>query len=85
MFGYDPAATLAAIVAPITALVADDDEGHARAAALAQASAARVAAGRDPIRCLSVGPAGHNLMRYRPDSVGSAILSVVEPLVVQNP
>ena len=78
MFRYDPAATLSAVMAPITALVASDDETGSRAAALAAVSAARAAAGRDRIRAASFGHDGHNLMRYRPEAVGAAILSVAD-------
>ena len=49
MFGYDPLATLAAIAAPVVALIAGDDDGGDPVRALADGSAARVAAGRDPI------------------------------------
>ncbi len=75
MFAYEPASALAAIAAPVTAMVAADDESGSRAAALASASAARVEAGRDPIRDVFTGHTGHNLMRYRPDEVCAAILS----------
>ena len=76
MFGYEPATALAAIAAPVTALVASDDEAGTRSGAIASASAARLTAGRDPIRAVSIGRAGHNLMRYRPDEVCAAILSI---------
>jgi pimeloyl-ACP methyl ester carboxylesterase len=76
MFRYDQLVTLAAVVAPVVALAAADDEEGSRARALAAASAARVAAGRDPIREVSFGHVGHNLMRYRPEAVSAAILSV---------
>jgi pimeloyl-ACP methyl ester carboxylesterase len=76
MFRYDPLATLARVVAPVMALAAADDEEGSRARALAAASAARVAAARSPIRAASFGHDGHNLMRYRPDAVSAAILSV---------
>jgi pimeloyl-ACP methyl ester carboxylesterase len=85
MFGYEPAATLAAIAAPVTALVSADDEGRSRAAALADMSAARTAAGRDPIQAVPFRHAGHNLMRYRPVEVCAAILSVAAPVVRPNP
>jgi pimeloyl-ACP methyl ester carboxylesterase len=78
MFGYDPATTLGAIDAPVFALRAADDELRARASALADASAARVAAGRGPIRSVAFDGIGHNLMRYRPREVAAAILSVEE-------
>jgi len=81
MFAYDPVATLTAVTAPVVALSAassGDDAPGARARALAVASAARVAAGRDPIRPVSFGHDGHNLMRYRPEAVTAAILTVTE-------
>ena len=76
MFRYDPLVTLAAVRAPVIALAAADDEVGSRAKALTAASAARVAAGRGPIRAASFGHDGHNLMRYRPEAVSTAILSV---------
>jgi len=76
MFRYEPLETLPAISAPIVALAAADDEEGSRGKALAAASAARVAAGRGRIRAASFRHDGHNLMRYRPDSVSAAILSV---------
>ncbi len=86
MFDYDPVATLAAVTAPVVALAAapsGDDTPGARARALAAASDARLAAGRTPIRDVSFGHDGHNLMRYRPDAVAAAILSVAgEPATI---
>ena len=80
MFDYDPLTTLPAVEAPIVALPAADDESGSRARSLAEASHARAAAGRPPIRAVSFGHDGHNLMRYRPEAVSAAILSVaVEP------
>jgi pimeloyl-ACP methyl ester carboxylesterase len=79
MFAYDPTATLARVRAPIVALIATDDEDSGRARALADISAARVAAGFDPIAVVPSGHHGHNLMRYRPDAVTAAILSVAGP------
>ncbi len=76
MFRYDPIETLAAVTAPIVALAAADDETGSRGKALTAASDARAAAGRGRIRAASFGHDGHNLMRYRPESVGAAILSV---------
>src|SRR4029077_15594942 len=55
MFGYDPVATLTAVRAPVTALAAGDDEDGSRAAALAAASEARVAAGLGRIRSRAFG------------------------------
>jgi pimeloyl-ACP methyl ester carboxylesterase len=76
MFRYDPLATLAAVTAPVRALVAGDDEAGARAAALAAASEARAGVGRSRILAASFDRVGHNLMRYRPDAVSAAITSV---------
>ncbi len=76
MFRYDPVRTLAAVAAPVVALVAGADEAGARAAALADASAARAKAGRSRIQAASFDRVGHNLMRYRPEAVSAAILSV---------
>jgi pimeloyl-ACP methyl ester carboxylesterase len=76
MFGYEPAAILAGVTAPVLALIADDDEAGTRAIALAEVSAARVAAGRGPIAVALHEHRGHNLMRYLPDAVSAAILSV---------
>jgi pimeloyl-ACP methyl ester carboxylesterase len=76
MFRYDPLATLPAVTAPIVALAATDDETGSRATALTAASDARAAAGRSRIRAASFGSDGHNLMRYRPEAVSAAILSV---------
>jgi pimeloyl-ACP methyl ester carboxylesterase len=76
MFTYDPVATLAAVAAPVAALVAADDEAGSRALALGAVSVARVAAGRSAIQSLSFGHDGHNLMRYRPSEVAAAIASV---------
>ena len=78
MFRYDPLATLAEVVAPVSALLASDDEEGARATALAAASSARASVGRSRIRAASFRPAGHNLMRYRPEAVCAAILSVAD-------
>jgi len=78
MFAYDPTPTLAAVDAPITALIAGgaSDAGGERVTALAEISVARVAAGKGSIATTSFGHDGHNLMRYRPDAVTAAILSV---------
>ena len=76
MFTYDPVSTLAAVEAPIVALVAADDDEGSRRLALGAVSVARVAAGRPAIETLSFGHDGHNLMRYRPREVAAAIASV---------
>ena len=76
MFRYEPQVTLAAVRAPVIALAAADDEEGSRRRALAAASAARADAGRSRIRAVSFAHDGHNLMRYRPEAVSAAILSV---------
>lgn len=75
MFGYDPWAALPMIRAPIAALIAVATGEPARARTLDGVSVARVRAGHDPITITSL-PHGHNLMRYRPEVVTAAILSV---------
>lgn len=76
MFAYRPAVVLPAVEAPIIALVAADDEGGTRSAALADASRALAAAGRPPIGVHRFPADAHNLMRYRPAEVAAAILAV---------
>lgn len=76
MFGYDPIETLGRVLGPVVALAAADDEAGSRARALAGVSDARAAAGLGRIRAMSFDHDGHNLMRYRPDAVSAAILSV---------
>ena len=76
MFRYDPVATLASVEAPVVAVAAADDETGSRAAALVAASDARTAAGLGAIRVVLFEHDGHNLMRYRPEAVSAAILSV---------
>jgi hypothetical protein len=78
MFDYEPVSVLAGVHAPIVALRAGDDADGGRARALADCSTVRVAAGRDPIRVEVFERDGHNLMRYRPDAVSAAILSIAE-------
>ena len=75
MFEYEPSVVLQDVVAPITALVAADDETGSRSRALAGVSADREVAGRSRIRVIAFGGVGHNLMRYRPREVAAAILS----------
>lgn len=79
MFALDPVEALVDVSAPVIALLAADDDVGSRAAALATVSAARVEAGRSPIRLVALTAPGHNLMRYRPADVTDAILSLAEP------
>ena len=77
MFGYEPTTTLTRVATPVVALIASDDEAGSRRAAMDAASRAREAAGIAPIRAVSFGHDGHNLMRYRPREVAAAIMSLV--------
>lgn len=78
MFTYEPLSALAAVTAPIVALMTADDETRSRERALEAASALRTAAGPGPIRVMRFGHDGHNLMRYRPREVAAAILSLTD-------
>ena len=79
MFEYEPEAALAVVPAPVVALLANDDETGSRGRALASASHARDSAGLGPIRVVSFGRDGHNLMRYRPEAVTAVILEADGP------
>jgi pimeloyl-ACP methyl ester carboxylesterase len=85
MFAYDPIATLVAVEAPVVALLAADDEDGSRALALAQVSDARATAGRRPIEVTTFPGIGHNLMRYRPEAVSAAILSIAGEPALEGP
>ena len=76
MFGYGARAVLSGVEAPVRALLGADDETRSRAAALAEASAARERSGRSRIESSSFPGVGHNLMRYRPVEVAGAILGL---------
>jgi pimeloyl-ACP methyl ester carboxylesterase len=78
MYAYRPSATLPAVGAPVVALVGGDDDERSRTAALAQMSQLRVGASRSPIRTVRAEAPGHNLMRYRPDDVIDAIVSLTD-------
>jgi pimeloyl-ACP methyl ester carboxylesterase len=78
MFTYDPSATMAAVEAPVLALLAADDETGSRGRALETVSSTRVAAGHHRIEVVRFGHDGHNLMRYRPREVAAAILSLAD-------
>jgi pimeloyl-ACP methyl ester carboxylesterase len=75
MFAYRPLPALSAVGAPITALIARDDEGS-RWAALDDVARALSRAGRPPIRFVDLRSSAHNLMRYRPAAVAAAILVI---------
>jgi 2-methylisocitrate lyase-like PEP mutase family enzyme len=75
MFAIDPVDALTWVTAPVTALVAlASGERDTRLAELRRAGVARVSAGHGPIRVAGFATAAHNLMRYRPAEVCSAIL-----------
>ena len=80
MFGYDPIGTLAAVAAPVVALVAAASGDDAPGAREPGAGRRRARRGWRPVAgrsaAVSFGHDGHNLMRYRPDAVSAAILSV---------
>jgi pimeloyl-ACP methyl ester carboxylesterase len=79
MFREDPAGVLAAVEAPILALVAlgagETAARDLRLAELHRSADARAAAGRGPIRVARFPDTAHNLMRYRPADVTAAILA----------
>jgi pimeloyl-ACP methyl ester carboxylesterase len=75
MFTYDPIASLGAVAAPLTALLAADEDAGGRAARFAELDQVRSRAGLAPIRRVDLSTAGHNLMRYRPAEVSAAILA----------
>jgi pimeloyl-ACP methyl ester carboxylesterase len=76
MYAYRPLETLAAVEAPVVALVAGPDPDGRRSAALAAADRARRAAGRSSIGSRRFDAVGHNLMRYRPVDVAAAVLEL---------
>lgn len=81
MFSYEPAAALAAIGAPVTALVAfATGDADLRLAELRLAAAARSTAGLGPIAIAGFPSDAHNLMRYRPAEVAAAILGAPDPV-----
>lgn len=72
MFAYRPLEVLAAVEAPIVALLATDQDGT-RGEALGLAQRVREAAGRSPILLARYPAVGHNLLRYRPAAIAAAI------------
>ncbi len=77
MFAWEPADGLAAMAAPVSALVAlGTGNPDARLAELRRSAQARASAGHGPIRITGFPGIAHNLMRYRPVDVAAAILGV---------
>jgi pimeloyl-ACP methyl ester carboxylesterase len=78
MYGYQPLEALAALRCPVSLLVAspgtaDDEDERERRLAIDDAQAARVEAGREPMRGITFEGVGHDLMRYRADAVASEL------------
>jgi pimeloyl-ACP methyl ester carboxylesterase len=73
MYEHRPAEVLAAVTAPIVAIVAAEDELGSRRPALSAVNMAIRAARRPGISVVDLPGAGHNLMRYHPDAVAKAI------------
>jgi pimeloyl-ACP methyl ester carboxylesterase len=76
MFDYRPVEVLAAVDAPIVALMAAEDEAGGRRRALDEVVASVASRGGPPIQVAHFPTDGHNLPRYRPAEVGAAILGV---------
>jgi pimeloyl-ACP methyl ester carboxylesterase len=74
MWSYEPAAVLPLVEAWIVALLARDDDGS-RLTALRDIARRRAEVGRPPIRAASFPGRGHNLARYEPGVVASAVLA----------
>ena len=79
MLDYRPIETLAAVRAPVTALMAADDEDGSRSGALEATRSAVIAGGGPSIAVHRFPALAHNLMRYRPAAVAAAILSLADP------
>jgi hypothetical protein len=78
MFRYDPAPVLAAVVAPVTAVVAmEASDPVPRLAELGRASRARSSGGAAPVRVVEFD-ASHNLPRYRPAELTALVLGLPE-------
>jgi len=75
LWSYQPATVLAAVEAPIVALIARDED-ESRTAALADIARLRAAAARPPIRVTAFPERGHNLARHEPSAVAAAVLAV---------
>ena len=78
LFAYQPLEAMGALAVPVTILVAgagtaDDEERRERLLALDDVQRARRAAGLEPVEVRLIDGAGHELMRYRPDDVASAL------------
>ncbi len=80
IFTYNPLATLGAVPAPVSVILAATEALAARSRSLDAIDQARAARRLPPLRRIDVSSAGHNLMRYRPVEVTAAILAAaMEP------
>jgi pimeloyl-ACP methyl ester carboxylesterase len=75
IWSYEPDAVLPVVAARIVILAARDDDDGSRVAALRDVARRRTAAGRSPISALAFPTRGHNLVRYEPGVVASAVLA----------
>jgi pimeloyl-ACP methyl ester carboxylesterase len=76
MFGYDPARVLAAVAAPVTAIVATHSgDAVTRLGELDRASRARQSRGAPPIRVVEFETA-HNLPRYVPAALAALVAAL---------
>ena len=87
MFDDDPAAALAAVDAPVTALVAlgAGDRGRAPAELRRCGGGARARRAGRRSGVAAFAGAGHNLMRYRPAEVAAAILDRAPRAAARRP
>ncbi len=75
MWAYEPGAVLPLVAARIVALAARDEVDGSRLAALRDVAGRRAATGRSAIRAAAFPDRGHNLVRYEPGVVASAVLT----------
>jgi pimeloyl-ACP methyl ester carboxylesterase len=75
MFDYRPAETLGWVTAPITLLIAAENEEGSRRRSLSTLQTELAAKDHPPLTVTGFPSDGHNLMRYRPTEVSAAILA----------
>jgi pimeloyl-ACP methyl ester carboxylesterase len=90
MFAYDPETALQKVRVPMLVAVAesgtaDDETARERLAALDDVMRARASAGLPAATIERFPGAGHNLMRYRTDALGAAIVQLLEAAAHQRP
>ncbi|MEP7378557.1 MAG: alpha/beta hydrolase [Chloroflexota bacterium] len=89
LFSYRPRVALAPVAAPVLIAIAesgaaDDETLRERRLALDDVVRARAAAGMAAPTIRIFKGAGHNLMRYRPDELGAALLELLAQAVHQR-